>query len=63
MNIRRRPGYLYVDPNLTIARTIEISASVHVDVDWAGKVHGIENVAGPVNEKILQDVIAKIRVR
>lgn len=34
--------YVYVNGDLDVARTVEISGSINVDVDVAGRVHGIE---------------------
>lgn len=49
--------YIYVHRELDVARTIEISSSVNVDLDAYDRVYGIEFIGDQIVEQVLLDVL------
>lgn len=42
-------SYWTLNAGLPVARTVEVSADVHADVDSAGRIIGVERICGVVD--------------
>lgn len=54
--------YLIVNDQLEVDRTIQISPSVYVDVNSAGRIKGVECVDGLVDLEVLTMVLHELWV-
>jgi uncharacterized protein YuzE len=52
-----RGTYIYVHRELDVARTVEISESVNVDLDAYDRVYGVEFIGDQIVEQVLLDVL------
>lgn len=41
-----QPSYVYLAPELTFARTIEVNDDVMIDIDTEGRIIGVETLDG-----------------
>lgn len=56
------PSYLWLaEPGSVVARTVELSGGVQVDVGGDGALVGIERVDGPVTTLVLRQVLQAVR--